>query len=459
MCAAPTKSLRHNRPAAREAGRGVAMTANDQGPKGAHLIWPSLRSQWPFQVRVVEPDSYDFKQHAAIFHSVLADLVNLTPPQLDGLTQQRAPSGPRRFDLITFPEAFIAPDTLAITLKSVKQAGLRGCVHVGLRSEGDHHLFTTNAVRKLVDDLSLLIDCPEDLDLFEAWLCEQDDDQYFNIGCVFMIDADHKVRLCLHPKLVRSRFEESVRPEDHMREANLLTLITLQPRNRIFGSVTLQPLICADALGGTNDCLTCAPMAAVTRYASAFEGDLPNHVDIVSLATCTPQPVEQTLNGEPYRLWHVDFLDAFRNAAKEDAYARHHHAALVLSNFLNTPNHREGGLSGIFLPMPPGFKDTLPGLSVCCWGRPTHGSGNNRWSTPDDQALTKWSSMGFVAGLNPYAESAKATARIFQFELPRLPREQSRWGHKESLVDLRVHLCVQDDHGDLVIQAGKNANA
>jgi len=38
-----------------------------------------------------------------------------------------------------------------------------------------------------------------------------------------MVDANQHVRVCLHPKLVRSKFEFSPLEENHMEEANLLT--------------------------------------------------------------------------------------------------------------------------------------------------------------------------------------------------------------------------------------------
>ncbi len=430
--------------------------------KGAHLVWPNARQSVPFSVRVVEPGKYDAHRHADIFNSVITDLVSPAQNAMNGLALQTAPHGPRRFDLITFPEAFISSDTLATAIEIVSDAGLKGCVHVGLRppAQNESHLFSSAAVSELVATLLPLASRPkEDLGVFQAWLADQDPEDYFNIGCVFAVDADGQTRICLHPKLVRSRFEEHVTPDKHMREANLLTLITLQPKDKRFGSVTLQPLICSDALSVTTDGLGCSPMAAITQHAACFEGEVPNHVDIVSLATCTPQAVEQSLAEKPYRLWRNQFLDAFKNAAEAGDYARHHHAALILSNFLTTPGDGPGGLSGIFYPGKPGFKDEMDGLSISCWGRPKAGQGNNKWSGPDDHALGKWSSLGFVAGLNPYAASASATARILQFDINRLPREASRWAHGGSLVEMHVHVCVPDKGGALVIESRKDARA
>ena len=83
-------------------------------------------------------------------------------------------------------------------------------------------------------------------------------------------------------------------------------------------SVTLQPLICSDVLNLPRDTATVSPMEAVRRHGEIFGEHGPEHVDLVSVSTCTPQVASQSPKGIPYRTWHVDFLNAFVRAASED---------------------------------------------------------------------------------------------------------------------------------------------
>lgn len=421
--------------------------------EGVHLRWPVNRGALPFAVRVVEPRRLEPRNHVKLLNAVVEELLNPATVPRDRFDDASTPPAARRYDLVTFPEAFAPAEAIVAVADAFRGQGPSGCLHVGLRLDGggSNHLFTPAAARKLADGLEALVEPGlGDLAGFKAWLGRQTPDKPFNLGCVLAVDANSRLRVCLHPKLVRSKFEIDRLPERHMREANLLTLITLVPANPRFGTVTLQPLICSDALDLDTDSGLPPPIPAVTSHADCL-ADPPNHVDVVSVATCTPQPEGTLGGGRPYRAWHAQFLDAFKAAAERPDRARHHFASFVLSNYGEMAG-MPGGLSGAFLPVPPGFATSAAAVSVSCWGRPKKSSVNNTWSTADDNALEGWSSRGFVAGLDPFAADAVSEARVLAFDIHRLPREASRWRSVDSLVAWEISRWVPD--GDRLRQAG-----
>ena len=413
-----------------------------EGPfQGVHLRWPIDRDTQPFAVRVVEPRNLAAGEHAGMLSDVMAELISPVALPLDRYDDATVPPVPTGYDLVTFPEAFATPNAVIAVADAIGPLGPSGCLHFGLRPDelSAGHLFDTAAVRSLVKRFARLTDpALGDLDHFVQWLDAQPPDGWFNIGCVLAVDADSKLRVCLHPKLVRSKFEVDTLPERHMNEANLLCLVTLVPRNSRFGTITLQPLICSDALSVGSDRGLATPISAITRHADCIP-DPPNHVDVVSVATCTPQPEGRRADGSRYREWHLQFLDAFRDAAEHGDCARHHMSSFVLANYTEIGNGLGGGLSGASLPVAPVFKRIVPTVSVSCWGRHARKpKPNNAWSGPDDDALNTWSSLGFVAGLDPFAIDPAATTRILAFDLHRLPRERSRWRSDGSVVSLRI---------------------
>lgn len=431
------------------------MTTTISPFEGVHLRWPVDRNCLPFAVRVVEPRCLDPKNHVKLLNAVVEELLNpVTMPRdrFDDATEQPVA---RRYDLVTFPEAFAPSDAIVAVADALRGQGPSGCLHIGLRpdSDGPSHLFSPKAALALTERLEMLIEPGlGDLVGFKAWLSKQVSSEPFNLGCVLAVDAQSKLRVCLHPKLVRSKFEINRHPEHHMREANLLTLITLVPNNSRFGTVTLQPLICSDALDLDTDSGLPSPIPAVTSYANCLP-DPPNHVDVVSVATCTPQPEGILENGRRYRAWHVQFLDAFRAAAEKPDRARHHYASFILSNY-GEMDGKPGGLSGAFLPVSPGFPTCDAEVSVSCWGRPKKSAVNNMWSTSEDDALGSWDSRGFVAGLDPFAPGATSEARVLAFDVHRLPRETSRWRTLESLVAWEVRSWVAEPNDDRLRQIG-----
>lgn len=423
---------------------------------GSHLRWSCERSEMPFAVRVVEPARYAPAGHFAIFNAVIESLRNPAAEAVDGYEDVRIPPAGRRYDLVTFPEAFVSTNALLAVAAALVGEGPSGCLHMGLRPDADEksHLYSVAALGVLLDGLDKLVDASlGDLADFRRWFEQQQHHHFFNVGCVLAVDAESRLRVCLHPKIVRSKFEIDVLPERRMEEANLLTLITLVPRNPRFGSITLQPLICSDALNLQTDRMLMAPIPAITEYAGCIE-QMPNHVDVVSVVTCTPQRGGTAPTGGRYHVWHGQFLEAFLAAAQSPQCFRHHFAAIVLANYTQIAKPMDGGLSGAFLPTAPRFPKSIPEVLVACWGMPStdDAEANNVWSKPWEDALTKWKSRGFVAGLDPTQARRGDEARVLAFDIHRLPREASPWHPTDSIAAASVHVCRAGPTGGLQLQ-------
>jgi hypothetical protein len=202
------------------------------------------------------------------------------------------------------------------------------------------------------------------------------------------------------------------------------------------------------ALNLSPDRAVSRPLEAVHKDAACLGNAPPDHIDIVSVATCSPQIEVSPSKSEFYRTWHQDFRDSFLRAAKDDALARHHFAVFVLSNFRMLSEKSPGGLSGAFIPVRP--EDIRPEdkpiefLNISQWGRLKAQDGDsNRWSTPNDDAA-QWSGLGYIASLNPFSDGAKGVARMFGFTFPQLPRHMHRWQSKLGLVKYAVKITEPD---------------
>lgn len=311
------------------------------------LDWTVNRRDRTFHAYVVEPALYEPKSHSNIFDATINLFIESRPRPIDPYAQDVSVDPPLRFDLVTFPEAFLPPERLLDILRYIGQLDSFGCVHVGLRPSATdrNHLFLVPALEKLVEELRSVEGIVQaDLDAFQTWLIGQRRDARFNVGCLFTVDADRQVRVCLHPKMVQSKYEGSPLEEKNMEEANLLTVVTLRPANKAFKTVIVQPLLCSDAThlptkrGGSR------PLEALQRDAICLGNDPPDHVDVVSVATCTPQVPGPSSKAPKYRIWHDKFRDTFERAAGDDALGRHHFATFVLSNFQMVSRHEPGGL-------------------------------------------------------------------------------------------------------------------
>lgn len=425
------------------------------------LTWPIERLTQTFRVYVVEPQEYNPRQHGGIFNAALTSLISPTRSRLDPFVAERTPEIIESFDLITFPEAFLPMDELLPVLQHVSALESLGCVHVGLRpsTNPDQHLFKVQELRHLVRRLNHLRRIHrEDLTPFSGWLNSQSEDNRFNVGCLFTIDAQKYLRVCLHPKLVRSKYEASPLQENHMTEANLLTLVTLQPKNWALLSVTLQPLLCADALFIDTDRPQCRPLEAVTAHSACFKKPPPDHIDIVSVATCTFQPEPVASNGVHYRQWHQQFRNSFVRAASDAALPRHHYSIFVISNFgmIEMGTRAAGGLSGAFLPIPFRYDKYPPFVTVSVWGR-TSSDHDNDWSQPAKDPPRR-SSLGYIASLDPFAGSSPTLARMLGFTINRLPRATTYWSSTNGLTNFQLRTAAFDNESGKVVFVKEGSN-
>jgi hypothetical protein len=440
-----------------DAGTGAMAVATSFD--AVHHQWRMQRRSRTFEVRVVEPHAYAPEKHGRLFLDVVNAILNPEPTRILKLGEYAPDPRQDTFDLVTFPEAFVPASTLAEVLSQLVGYAPLGCFHLGLRPSNDptQHLFSRKELVALVDNLAAIAPSIRgDVGAFRPWLEAQSSKDLFNVGCLFGVDASGVVRVCLHPKLVASDLEISALPERTMREANLLTLVTLWPSEPQLLSVTVQPLLCSDALGLPTDRPGADPLEAVTSFAAAFGEHPPDHVDIVSVATCTPQPSTATERGTQ-REWHNRFRDAFRRTAEGPGCRRHRFAVFALANY-DLIGEQAAGLSGVFLPVTPRDLSFPPVLAFSVWGRPKDQyKANNRWSALDDVPI-KWDGRGIIAYLRPNREPSDAEVKIFGFSLRQMPREHSLWAVAETLSRCEVLFGVRDGEDRLRLERGGDSN-
>ncbi|UCI31691.1 hypothetical protein [Mesorhizobium sp. B4-1-4] len=378
-------------------------------------------------VRVVEPSVYAPAAHGDIFEQVIMELINPTPRAMDGYTRTSFQAG-APFDLLTFPEAFAPAEALLSVLQSLSQVQTLGCIHVGLRPDSDdkRHLFSNAEIRSLLEALlAIPATVPQDLAPFRSWFETQPANLHFNLGCLFTLDVDARPRICIHPKLVRSQYEYSPLPERMMEEANLFSLVTLLPADKRYLSVTIQPLICSDALNLPTDRATPSPLAVVNAAETPFDNP-PDHIDVVSVVTHTPQVEYGPATTQPRpREWHLEFRDAFCRAAQSGELPRHHFATFILSNFETLNGGSKGGLSGIFQPIDPREEQLHPAVGLNRYGRSRIDGGNNTWHQFAPGEPRDWQWRGYIAALTqPPKDEA---VRVLGFNLSSMLRDSSMW--------------------------------
>ena len=428
--------------------------------KSNWLQWPVERSSSTFRVYVVEPREYKPQEHGEIFNAALTSLISAPSIPVDPFTKDVITVAAEHFDLVTFPEAFLPQEDLLSVLRQgpeLAEIASLGCVHVGLRpsSGTDQHLFRVNDLRQFVESLLAIPQiCKDDLNPFVGWLRSQPDDYQFNVGCLFTIDAHQSLRICLHPKLVRSRVEASPLHDKHMTEADLLTLVTLQPENKALLSITLQPLICSDALSLETDRPNNTPLEAVNTDADCFGMTPPDHIDIISVVTCTPQP-EQSVSDYKLRQWHQQFRNSFVGAASNPRMTRHHFSTFVFSNFGTLPEHNPGGLSGAFIPIQLSNNIFPPFVTIHAWGRPKETPGSDyRWYQPyvGDHNNRGWCSLGYIAAIDPFKKDSQALAHMLGFTIDRLLRHSNSWRTTDGLTNFQLRKATCNDTGTMVFR-------
>jgi hypothetical protein len=436
--------------------------------KSNWLLWRIDRPGNGFRVQVVEPRASEPTRNILIFWAALQVFIP-QPKKALALDSERPGSDGNllidRFDLLTFPEAFLPAETLVDALSLLGAQGPAfGCVHTGLRPTDDissTHLFEARELRDLVRRLR---DLPSlevaDLDAFDGWLDEQPLTERFNVACLFTIDAARRIRVCLHPKLVRSKFEVNSVHERHMKEANLLSLVTLQPTDPELPSVTIQPLICSDILSLDTDEPNNHPIPAISTHRSCFSQPHADDVDLVSVVTWSPNTERPGGTIE----WHQKFREAFQRSAAGEQSRRHRNAAFVLSNFRFTkaPSEAPGGLSGIFMPVPLTYSpyDAHVSTARCIYGRfpaldeKDEGGEDERWVSKD----ARWPErngqpvLGYIVGLDPKTHLAGSIATMFGFTVSRLPRDTNGWARSTSVANFAFFDARLTDDGAIQFQ-------
>ncbi len=388
---------------------------------------------------LVEVARYEPSQHARLFHAALRALTTGHIEQAG--TERRGERPPPPFDLATFPEAFLPVDALQSLLQRYTSgAGPPGFVHVGLRADEHNHLLPIETVAALVGALRRDGVAQED-DLRElgVWIQDQPAGRMFNVGCLFGVDAERRLRICLHPKLVRSKVELSPLLENHMHEANLVSVVVLEPTGPDLQPLYIQPLLCSDALFLEVDQPACHPIRAVTSGAASFAGARVDHIDLVSVASCTPQSSDRYGNGDLRREWHGTFREAARRIAQEDDVRCHHGATMILANFREPPGPAAGGLSGVFVPHSLLSPSIHPFLQLSAFARSKcNGVFEDRWFPPRElESFGNWADIetrGYVAALAP----AQAALSLLRFELTRLGSDARGWGRRTTLASISV---------------------
>jgi len=195
-----------------------------------HLTWLVRRPRRSFAVRVIEPSDYDPANHGDLFREVITAIVSPRPALVD-LFSSFDLGADEAFDLMTFPEAFAPVSSLLEVLSALGRLTALGCIHVGLRPSADpkQHLFTVVELETFLAGLKSVDKLVhEDLQVFSAWLQLQRPGAKINVACLFTLDDEGRIRICLHPKGVRSPAERSVLPDHTMDEANMLSHATAE---------------------------------------------------------------------------------------------------------------------------------------------------------------------------------------------------------------------------------------
>ncbi|WP_441279865.1 hypothetical protein [Bradyrhizobium sp. 63_E2_N1_3] len=409
-----------------------------------HLFdWTVERTEKDYRVVVVEPPFIEPTTHGGIFDSAITALLTSDNAPVSDLR----PNVPviERFDLVTFPEAFLPVADFIRTIGLLSRFERLGCIHVGLRPDlNEEHLFDNASILNLLAELRSISSVElEDLEGVLSWIKRQAVGKRFNLACLFTIDARAKLRICLHPKMVRSKVEAGALPERDMAQGDLVSLVRLIPSDPNLLSITMQPLICSDALQLDSDRPGHLPIDAVNSNGSCFGQAIPDYVDVVSVATCTPQSENTSQGMIASRMWHQQFRESFIRAAKDPSCQRHAHAAFVLANFWSLgasdqiDSSEIGGLSGVFLPVKnrAGINPNFMELST--YGK-NEGDIDNSWSMPADKVGPKRSVRGYIAQLSP-RDMEPPRVRMLRMTVHRLPRHAPPWGATVGLRDVNLH--------------------
>jgi hypothetical protein len=405
------------------------------------MEWELDRPDRTFRVHVVEPEGSKPDTHDDIFMKAIIALIS--PPSETAVDAIPGTNEPKVswFDLLTFPEAFLASDAFIKAVKDIHDYGVGslGCVHVGLRPprSTSTHLFHKAAMRELVDQLRAIEHVETtDLDFFAGWVGQQADDRYFNIACMFAV-ADGKTRICLHPKNLRSKFEIDPLPEKLMSEGNIVTAVTVKSPGR--KTVTIQPVICADALDMKGDYGWKGPLDTIDDMPLS-----PDEVDVVSVSTCSPQSRK-----DGYPTWHSEFKNSFLQGGK--SRNRHNFSIFALANF-GAFKGKSAGLSGLYFPRR--SRHAYPDYLVTYqYGTDELGE-ENRWSTPNDD-MAAWSGRASILSIAPDKKLDGDIATMVGFTLTRLPRDMDLNASDMIASACRLHVARVDDANQIIFEGNR----
>lgn len=416
--------------------------SHNQPVRGVHHRWPLRRTSKAFRCGVVEPSIYAPSTHTDLF---LAEMQRLQTPSFVGLDAPEVPPA-EPLDLITWPEALLPADTLVAVLEGLAQTPHFPCIHVGLRADGEpntSHLFRHEQLLDLVARLRRLSPMIEaDLGSFADWLAGAPLWGRYNVACLFFIDAEGDLRVCLHPKNTASPLELSGLPEETVYEANFTAIVTLTSTNRALFDVHIQPLICSDLLDLPRATQDFGPRVVINSDPERIGLDVPEHIDLVSVATCTPQANDSVGQRPPSPVWQPHFRTAFLEPLTGGALIRHAWAVVVLANF-RLVLERAGGLSGCYVPRPlppaPHFGEFA---RVWSWGRD---GGDRRWEFLDGgRAPKEWSSSAHLMTLEPtHIEREGAEDHLLAFTINRFPRNCGPMDTAPTLTNLTLTPLVR----------------
>lgn len=164
---------------------------------GQLFDWTIERTEKDYRVVIVEPSFIEPANHGGLFNSVITALLTSEDAPISDLR----PNVPLfdRFDLVTFPEAFLPIDDFIRAIDVLSRLDRIGCIHVGLRpDQNDGHLFDKASILALLAQLRLIPAVElEDLNCVVSWIERQHDGKRFNLACLFTIDVGSKLRICL----------------------------------------------------------------------------------------------------------------------------------------------------------------------------------------------------------------------------------------------------------------------
>lgn len=262
----------------------------------------------------------------------------LVPNPFDNEQPRTRPTPP--YDLLLFPEALLNVCELPTLIAQAPSYNKHlGAVHIGLRSDRpDEHLLSTEEVGILLAALEGLTDVEiDDLACFRKWFSAQDGGMW-NLAAFFARDRNDKIRICLHAKIVQSKYEAGVSDIGTMSESDTTWVVSFIPQEVEAAALHVQPVICADL---TSDLALKLVRSSLSKGGESF--GLVGSIDLVSAPVATPAGTTR---------WRDQFLEVLTGVVRSAATG-HRHATFALANYALLPFSSKkvpGGLSGVFVP-------------------------------------------------------------------------------------------------------------